>query len=152
MIPSSGAQSSSGVTADILQVSRTQRCHPDGIQFSDKYWLGFQLSLILKRRQVCMLMRLRGYPDRASNVIAQHLYLGMRDCLHFISRCPKCNGRLCQRCGHTNNYWIPCRCERPTRSSRRQRSIRDQEDAAFREALSLPVVAPNVVEWRNPGE
>ena len=149
---SSGAQSSAGVTEHTLQVARTQRCHPDGIQFSDKYWVGFQLSLILKRRQVYMLMRLQGYPDRASNVIAQHWYLGMRDCLHFMSKCPRCNGRLCQRCGHTSIYWIPCRCVRPTRSSRRQRGIRDQEDAAFRDALPLPMVAPNVVEWQYPGE
>ena len=152
IMSSSNAQSSTGVTADILQVSRTQRCHPDGIQFSDKYWLGFQLSLILKRRQVYVLMRLRGYPDRAANIIAQHWCLGMRNCLHFISRCPRCNGRVCLRCGHTKIYWIPCKCERPTRSSRRQRHIRDLEDEAVRQALPTPVIAPNIVEWQNPGE
>ena len=81
---SSENQSSTGVTAHTLQVARTQHCHPDGIQFSGKYWVGFQVSLILKRRQVYMLMRLHGYPDRASNVITQHWYLGMRDCLHFM--------------------------------------------------------------------
>ena len=67
----SEAQSSTGVTTHTLLVAKTQRCHPDGIQFSDKYWLGFQLSLMLKRRQVYVLMRLQGYPDRAANVIAQ---------------------------------------------------------------------------------
>lgn len=150
MVPEN-ALPSEGASADVEQMSRTQRCHPDGIQFSDKYWMGFQLSLILRRRQVYMLMRLLGYPDRASNVIAQHWYWGMRFCLHFIGRCPRCNGRVCQRCGHTSVYWIPCRCARPTRSSRRLRGIRDREDAAYREALPLPLIAPNVVEWNNPG-
>ena len=150
---SSNAQSSEGDVAEIQQASRTQRCHPDGIQFSDKYWLGFQLSLILKRRHVYVSDAATRLPGPPSKHHCTSLVLGHEGLSSLHQQMPQmqANGRVCVRCGHTNIYWIPCRCERPTRSSRRLRHIREMEDAAAREALPLPLVAPNIVEWHNPG-